>query len=75
MELWNRKATGILLVALINGLGCGLALYSAIELYKRRGWTLFGTAACLTALILIALMPLNSKVLRIYSDKTPAAPR
>ena len=70
MQIWSRKSKGVLLVALINGLAGGMSLQLAIQIYKRWGWSLFGSMAVILAVLLLAISPLTWRITRRSSDET-----
>jgi hypothetical protein len=64
MQILNKKAKGILIVALINGIVGGMSVPLAILAYRHWGWHLFATLPVLMLTLLMALFPVTSKILR-----------
>jgi len=55
-------------MSLINGFGGALSVFPAIQLYKKLGWSLMGSMAVITAIILLALTPVTSRIMRKCLD-------
>jgi hypothetical protein len=70
MQVGNRKAVGTLLVALINGILGGISVLIAIQLYKRLGWSLFGSMAIISMALMFGATPVTSRIMRRFSEGT-----
>jgi hypothetical protein len=64
MQLWNKKAKGTLTVALINGILGGVSVQLASLAYRQWGWHLFATTPVIMLILVMALFPVTSKILR-----------
>jgi hypothetical protein len=64
MQLWNKKAKGTLIVALINGIAGGVSVQLAIVAYRQWGWHIFATMPVILLVLLLALFPVTSRILR-----------
>ena len=67
MQVWQRKATGRLLSALLLGLVGAASSQIGIQAYRHLGWSLFGCAALGYCILAAALYPLLNRIHRKYA--------
>jgi hypothetical protein len=60
---------GILLAALLHGVMGAASTLLAIQIYKRLGWSLFGSLIVLSFGLQFAVVPLTSRIRRHFSGQ------
>ena len=67
MEIWSRTALCNVLAALLHGVMGGLAALLAIQIYKKWGWSIFGSMFVLSIALQLAVLPVTSRIWRHFS--------
>ena len=70
MELWNRTALGNVLAALLQGVMGGISALLAGQVYKRWGWSLFGSLIVLSFALQLAVLPVTYKIRKHFSESS-----
>jgi len=70
MPLSNRAAIGNFLAALLQGLMGGISALLAGQIYKRWGWSLFGSLIVLSFVLQLAVLPVTSKIRKHFSESS-----